>query len=145
MKRFLTSGSRDCLIYHSGMKIFAILLLAATLSAQSTPPRAVRSPEISADHRVTFRLMAPNASAVAVSGEFQEGSKSLEKDGQGLWSLTLGPLDPEIYNYNFTIDGVRTIDPNNPNVKTGSTPSTIMSIVEVRGESPAFYDGRAVP
>jgi hypothetical protein len=36
----------------------------------------------------------------------------MEKDENGLWSVTIGPLEPEIYNYNFTIDGVRTIDPN---------------------------------
>src|SRR5471032_1988877 len=35
--------------------------------------------------------------------------------------------------------------PNNPNVKTGSTPSTISSILEVPGERPAFYDGQPVP
>ncbi len=52
---------------------------------------------------------------------------------KGLWTITVGPIEPEIYNYNFTVDGVRTIDPENPNVKTGSTPSTIASILEVRG------------
>ena len=50
--------------------------------------------------------------------------------------------EPEIYHYNVTIDGVRTIDPNNPDVKTGSTPSTISSILEVRGSQPAFYDAQ---
>jgi enterochelin esterase family protein len=62
-----------------------------------------------------------------------------------VWTVTVGPLEPEIYNYNFTIDGVRAIDPANPNVKTGSTPSTISSILEVRGDRPAFYDGQDVP
>lgn len=55
------------------------------------------------------------------------------------------PNRAQIYNYNFAIDGVRTIDPGNPNVKTGSTPSTISSILEVRGDRPAFYDGQPVP
>src|SRR5262249_61018281 len=45
----------------------------------------------------------------------------------------------------YTIDGVRTIDPQNPDVKTGSTPSTISSILEVKGSSAAIYDGQAVP
>ncbi len=94
---------------------------------------------------VTFRLFAPAASEVSLSGEFLEGSKPLGKDDTGLWSIRIGPVAPEIYNYNFTIDGVRTIDPNNPNVKTGSTPSTIQSIVEVPGDGPAFYDAQPVP
>jgi hypothetical protein len=68
-----------------------------------------------------------------VIGEFMEGNKSLQRNEGGLWSVTLGPIEPEIYYYNFTIDGVRTIDPNNPNVKTGSTPSTISSILDVIG------------
>jgi enterochelin esterase family protein len=93
---------------------------------------------------VTFRLLAPHAREIVLTGEFMQGSKSLEKDGNGVWSITVGPLEPEIYHYNFTIDGVRTIDPGNPDVKTGSTPSTISSILEVRGEHPAFYDPRPV-
>lgn len=123
----------------------AFLLLCATAFSQSAPPKSVRSPEISADRRVTFRLIAPGATEVSVSGEFLEGSKPLQKDPQGVWSLTVGPVDPEIYNYTFTIDGVKTIDPNNPNVKTGSTPSTIASIIEVPGDGPAFYDPQPVP
>jgi enterochelin esterase-like enzyme len=105
----------------------------------------VMSPEVSADRHVTFRLRAPKASEVSVSGEFMQGSKSLAKDEKGVWSVTVGPIEPEIYHYNFTIDGVRTIDPGNPNLKTGSTPSTISSVLEVPGDSPAFYDGQQVP
>jgi enterochelin esterase family protein len=102
-------------------------------------------PEVGSDGMVTFQLLAPKATEVVLTGEFMSGSKSLQKDDKGLWSVTVGPLEPEIYHYNFTIDGVRTIDPGNPNVKTGSTPSTLASVLEVRGSSPAFYDGQAVP
>ena len=105
----------------------------------------MRSPEVAADRRVTFRLAAPKASEVVLTGEFMTGSKAFQKDEKGLWTLTVGPMEPEIYNYNFAIDGVRTIDPANPNVKSGSTPSTIQSILTVRGDSPSFYDGASVP
>lgn len=111
----------------------------------ANPPAAVRSPEVAADHRVTFRLLAPKATEVVLTGEFMDGEKSLQKDDKGLWSVTVGPIDPEIYYYNFTIDGVRTIDPGNPNLKTGSTAGTIASVLEVRGDGPAFYDGQSVP
>jgi enterochelin esterase-like enzyme len=110
-----------------------------------TASAAVRSPEIGADRRVTFRVHAPQATGVALTGEFMQGSKPLQKSGDGLWSITVGPLEPEIYNYNFIIDGVKTIDPNNPQVKTGSTPSTISSILEIHGEGPAFYDAQDEP
>jgi len=116
-------------------------LSAAAVWAQAP----VHSPEIAADGRVTFRLAAPSASSVSLTGEFMKGSKALEKSAAGLWSVTVGPIAPEIYNYNFTIDGVRTIDPANPKVKTGSTPSTIQSILEIPNLQPAFYDARPVP
>lgn len=105
----------------------------------------LRSPEVAPDRRVTFRLRAPQATDVKISGDFMPGSKPLVKDSQGIWSFTTDPLPPEIYNYNFTIDGVKTIDPANAEVKTGSTAQTIQSILEVPGETPAFYDARSVP
>jgi enterochelin esterase family protein len=82
---------------------------------------------------------------VLLTGEFMQGSRALEKDANGLWSLTIGPIEPEVYHYNFTIDGVRTIDPGNPELKTGSTPSTLASVLEVRGDRPAFHDPQSVP
>lgn len=123
----------------------AIVLLAGAATGAQAPPARVASPEIAADRRVTFRVMAPQARDVTISGEFIDGSRPLVRDAQGLWSLTIGPIEPEIYHYNFTIDGVRTIDPGNPNLKTGSTFTTLASVLEVRGDRPAFYDGQAVP
>ena len=119
----------------------AVSLLCATAWAQQPP----QSPEVNADRTVTFRLAAPKATEVTLSGEFMKGSKPLVRDDKGVWSVTIGPIEPEIYNYNFTIDGVKMIDPGNPNVKFGSTPSTIASILEVRGDAAAFYDGQPVP
>jgi enterochelin esterase-like enzyme len=105
----------------------------------------ILSPEIGPDHRVTFHLLAPKAGEVSVSGEFMKGSQALEKNAEGLWSATVGPIEPEIYYYNFAVDGVKTIDPGNPEVKTGSTAGTIQSVLEVKGDGPAFYDGQDVP
>jgi len=130
------------------MRVFltAILVACSVIAdAQQPAPARVVSPEVGSDRRVTFRLLAPQAREVVLAGEFIEGNKSLDKDANGLWSVTVGPLEPEIYHYNFTIDGVRTIDPGNPAVKTGSTPSTISSILEVGGDHPAFYDPQPVP
>jgi enterochelin esterase-like enzyme len=123
----------------------ALVLGLCTTAAWGQRAPASRSPEIAPDGAVTFRLAAPNATQVTVSGEFMQGVKSLMKDASGVWNVTVGPIEPEIYNYNFTIDGVKTIDPANPDVKTGSTPSTIASVLEVKGAQPAFYDGQSVP
>jgi enterochelin esterase-like enzyme len=123
--------------------LFPLLVLSLGAAAQAPP--AVVSPEVGADRRVTFRLRAPNATDVQIAGEFFQGSKPLVKGEDGVWSLTIGPLDPEIYNYTLTVDGVRTIDPGNPVVKTGSTPSTLASMLEVPAPTPTFYDFKNVP
>jgi enterochelin esterase family protein len=126
------------------MTPFRHAIVAVTFLLPASAQRIV-SPVISSDHRVTFNLSAPSASQVMLSGEFMKGSQPLVKNGEGLWTTTIGPIEPEIYYYNFTIDGVRTIDPGNPNVKTGSTPGTIQSVLEIPGDHSAFYDPQPVP
>lgn len=112
----------------------------------TTPrPTPIRSPEITPDRHVIFRLRAPAASSVVLTGEFMTGSKPFEKDPTGLWTVTVGPLEPEIYNYNFTIDGIRITDPHNPDLKTGTIASTTQSILNVPGDDPALYDIQPVP
>jgi enterochelin esterase-like enzyme len=120
------------------------------LNARAQPPETPRqpsilsSPEIAPDRHVTFRLYAPKATEVRLTGEFVEGGKSLSKDEKGVWSITVGPIAPEMYHYNFIVDDVRIIDPSNPRLKTGSTPSTLMSILDIRGDHPRFYDPQLV-
>ena len=129
------------------MRTLAAIVVALVLSADvpAQQPTRIVSPDISADGRVTFRLSAPKASEVILTGEFLDDRRSFEKGADGIWTVTVGPIEPEIDHYNFTIDGVRTIDPANPLLKTGSTASTITSVLEVRGASAAFYDAQPVP
>src|SRR5437868_10774948 len=59
--------------------------------------RGVLSPEVSADHRITFRLRAPNAKKVQVQGDFTIHMAALldmTKDDNGIWSCTTEPLKP---------------------------------------------------
>lgn len=101
------------------------------------------SPEVHADRTVTFRVRAPNATNVAVSGEWP-GAKSLTNDAKGNWSVTFGPLAPELYGYSFSIDGFQTLDPGNPAVKPARQPRT--SILEVPGNPPLLHEfNAAVP
>jgi enterochelin esterase-like enzyme len=89
------------------------LVLTAAVSALAQP---VISPEVQSDGRVTFRLKAPNASEVLVRCEGVKETK-MQKDDQGVWSLTTEPLEPDIYTYSFNVDGVRTLDLANPLMK----------------------------
>jgi len=113
----------------------------ATNRPAFTPPPL--SPEIRADRTVTFRVRAPKASEVTVSGEWPGGTKAMTKDDQGVWSVTLGPLDPELYGYGFTIDGFRTADPMNREVKPMRSPTT--SILEIPGNPPLLHEFQNVP
>jgi enterochelin esterase-like enzyme len=83
-------------------------------------PARIVSPEILPDSKVTFRVYAKDAQKITVSGEWQAGNGAVEqlvKNDTGLFSITVGPLKPELYAYTFTVDGVRTIDQNNVQVR----------------------------
>jgi enterochelin esterase family protein len=121
----------------------ALLFFVACFGQQPPrPPQPVRSPEIDGAGRVTFRLLAPKASQVLLRADFLKDRQPLTKDEKGLWSVTLGPLEPDIYTYEFHVDGVRTIDPNNPSVKYTSRPSETSSQVEAPAREPMFYAAR---
>lgn len=114
---------------------------AAPAPARQNPVRIV-SPEIHPDRSVTFRMAAPRAEQVAVAGEMG-AETAMTRDDQGVWSATIGPLEPDIYAYHFSVDGVSMLDGANPAVKTALRPTD--SLMEVPGDTPAFYDVRPVP
>jgi enterochelin esterase-like enzyme len=97
----------------------------------------LQSPEVHADGRVTFRIRAPHAQRVLVTVE-GEPAMALRDDGDGEFSITIGPLAPDIYAYAFSTDGVRSLDASNVVVK----PSLIApaNLVEVAGATPAPWD-----
>jgi len=90
--------------------LFVSLVLASAVFAQ-TPPAPVVSPEVHADNRVTFRFRAPNAKEVALALEGAAKDLPMQKDEQGVWSVTTEPLAPDFYGYAFVADGVHLIDP----------------------------------
>ncbi len=67
----------------------------------------------------------------------------MTKDASGVWSLTVGSLDAEIYRYVFVVDGLRMVDPNNPWVEAGRNSSN--SLVEIPGSAARFDEGHAGP
>jgi enterochelin esterase family protein len=91
-------------------------------------------PQVLPDLRVTFRLNAPKAAEVQVSGDFslqQNATQAMQKNDQGMWSLTTGPLLPDIYSYWFIVDGIPIPDPGNGWIKPGVR--TTQSVFEVPG------------
>jgi enterochelin esterase-like enzyme len=100
---------------HITLAFIAVSLSSGLLLAEDAPH--VISPEVQADGRVTFRLVDPNAAKVRVSIEGQPDSTPMEKDEKGIWSATVGPLQPDFYGYNFIADGVHLVDPSNAELK----------------------------
>lgn len=108
--------------------------LLAAFAAPAQRPGPIVSPEVHPDYRVTFRIKAPKASEVTLTGDWLGSAEppKLTKDDQGVWSVTLGPFEPSIYIYSFTVDGVSIPDPTNPRMKLGA--STSASLLEVAGD-----------
>ena len=69
----------------------------------------------------------------------------MAKDQQGLWSATVGPVEPDLYEYEFNVDGVIMPDPRNTVVKYNSRPGPLASMLNVPDSGPMFYDVKPVP
>jgi enterochelin esterase-like enzyme len=119
-----------------------ILLSAAVIFAfgcafaafAQTPPAPVVSPEVRSDDRVTFRFRAPNAKEVALSLEGASKDLAMQKDEQGVWSVTTEPLAPDFYGYAFVADSVHLIDPSNSLMK----PNLLNTTSQVHVPGPAL-------
>ncbi len=95
-------------------------------------PILIKSAEILPDNSIVFRLLSKDAGSVAVSGDWMPGfgtSVPMVKNDTNLWTLTVGPLKPELYSYTLLIDGVRVLDPNNPQVKRDGTRNESMFLI----------------
>ncbi len=133
--------------------VFALAALALTEcgSTQAATPRfggpqtpPVISPEVAADRHVTFRVLAPKAEAVRLAaGDIPGNGQGVEmaKGTNGVWEITIGPVDPGAYRYNFNVDGVSVIDPRNPAVSESN--QNVWSLVYMPGAD--FMDTRDVP
>jgi enterochelin esterase-like enzyme len=109
------------------------------------PPRGpwVVSPEVHADKSVTFRYLAPNAQMVKLSAQFEKAPVEMTKGEQGIWSVTVGPINPDIYPYSFQVDGITVMDPANvaffPNERFKA------SLVDIPANNTSWYDIKDVP
>jgi enterochelin esterase-like enzyme len=111
--------------------LLACLLAVITGLAQTPPP--LISPEVHSDNRVTFRFRAPNDKEVAVSLEGVPKPIPMQKDEQGVWSVTTEPLAPDYYGYAIVADGVSMFDPANYAIK----PNFLNRASEVHVPGPA--------
>ena len=118
------------------------------------------SPEINPDNSVTFRLFAPNAQSVQVTGDFlptvpvetpngswdAPGVADLVKDENGLWSFTTpDTLAPELYMYSFLVDGLRMMDPSNVFMNRDVATVTNIFLIDGKDAKAHYYKVNDVP
>ncbi|NQU85977.1 MAG: esterase [Mariniphaga sp.] len=108
-------------------------------------PRLV-SPEVNEDKTITFRLLAPEADKVTVSGNWMSGwgtQVDLAKGDSGIWSFTTEVLPAEFYTYSFNVNGVKTLDPSNSQVVRDGT--RFENVVIVPGKESNVYTVKNIP
>jgi enterochelin esterase-like enzyme len=104
----------------------------------------VVSPEVSSDRKITFRILAPKVESVRLAAGDIPGlgqGSQMTKGTNGVWEVTVGPINPGAYRYNFNVDGVSVIDPRNP--ATSESNNNTWSLVNVPGAD--WMDTKEVP
>ncbi len=125
--------------------LITALFITASSFAQAPPIDGVVSPEVHPDSKITFRIRAAKANEVTLGGDWLPvGSKlPMTKDSEGIWSITIDPIEATLHLYSFTVDGVTMADPVNPRIKLRQRTSG--SIVEVPAHPSAPWEIHDVP
>jgi enterochelin esterase-like enzyme len=123
--------------------LFVLLFISSFTLGQSSRGPIVVSPEIHSDGKITFRYQAPSAKEVKLSAQFEKGPVTMLKDTNGTWSVTVGPINPDIYPYNFVVDGISVADPKNSAIFPNEGFQS--SLIEITGSKPLFHTLQKVP
>lgn len=131
--------------------ILSLILLSFIVAYSAAQPRGnngwrqpnTTSPEVHADNRVTFRYLAPDAKNVKLSGQFATQPFDMVKNGEGVWTVTVGPIEPDMYPYEFVVDGVRVMDPGNADYFPNENFKG--SLLEVPGDESLVHSIQNVP
>ncbi|GAB3509366.1 esterase family protein [Spirosoma knui] len=121
----------------------ALFGLLGVATAQPPGGPTVVSPQVNADNSVTFRLLAPAAKDVKLNAQFEKSPVAMTKDAQGVWSVTTGPVKPDMYPYSFQVDGISVADPKNSAIFPNEGFQN--SLVEITGATPLVHTIQNVP
>nr|WP_320000775.1 alpha/beta hydrolase-fold protein [uncultured Draconibacterium sp.] len=77
-----------------------------------TPNDTLHSTQILSDGTVAFRIYAPKAESVTLSGDLAEYTPAkMTLNADGIWEVVMNGIEPGVYRYSFNVDGVSTLDP----------------------------------
>jgi len=129
------------------MKKIAYILLTLAYTclsamAQQRAPYPI-SPDVHPDKSVTFNFLAPNAHEVLLDAQFLDNKQPLTKDANGVWTITVPNIKPDIYPYCFVVDGNNVADPNNTYIFANERFK--FSLVDIPGDKPLIHSLQNVP
>lgn len=122
------------------MLILACALCAMTLTAGAQNHERPIKPEVNSNGDVAFVIHAPRADTVRLKIESQLDTL-MQRGNDGVWHIVIPGLQPDVYRYNFIVDGVKTIDPLNLHLMRDEGDVKNMLIVDPQGDLPtAVHD-----
>ena len=133
-------------------KIFLFNLLLSSAAAFAQPFGGIRNPgdtlhsvRVLSGNSVVLSIYAPKADSVSVVGDFLKEYKPLflTKADNGVWSVAVSSLTPDVYTYDFSVDGVKTFDPRNPWYKEGE--NGLSNLFELPGKEADYCAEKNVP
>lgn len=122
-----------------GLTIGVAMLCAAQ---QELSSRAAGAPRVNIDGTVTFTIDAPEAQWVKLHLDYQRDTL-MNRDANGRWTFTTSALKPDVYRYNYIVDGVKVLDVNNVHMMRDV--ATVMNLLIVPGEQSDLYTVHDVP
>jgi enterochelin esterase-like enzyme len=144
MTKFRINHLRLMICLFAVSLIFGLNAEAQNFRPQPTPNDTLVSPRLLPDNRVQFSIYAPNAETVLLIGSDIPSigwGKAMTKQENGVWEVTLGPIDPGAYRYQFNVDGVAIINPRSASISESNT--NVWSLVYVPGSD--LMDTKDVP
>lgn len=117
------------------------LSVVTAVHGQRRAPGA--SPEVRDDDTVIFRYQSATAKEVLLDIQFLGAPLPMRKGDNGVWSVTVGPVVPDIYPYSFRVDGVTVMDPGNPDYFPNERAKG--SLLDVKGHEPMIQSVQNVP
>jgi len=143
-------GVHDFKVWKDGLYMFSQLIFkpvdTSTFSKYpvvgapaSSNVRSAQYPQISADHRVTFRIKAPEAQKMQID---LVRKYDMAKDTGGYWTVTTDSISEGFHYYSLLIDGVAVADPSS---ETFYGMGRMASGIEIPFAGGGYYAMRNVP
>ena len=126
--------------------LLMFVFVASLSSAQQNIGQrgGLTSPELCDDGSVIFRYFAPNATRVAVVGDFMLGAQTMTMNEEGVWEFRTEPLASEYYTYTFVVDGNEGVL-DRANVYTVRDVGSVMNYFIIGGGRGDLYQAQSVP